>query len=192
MHLSTRPRLIVSAVLAALVLAGCAAQPDPGRGTEAASAVAEWAALDATELIDRLEATPVDERPQDVMASVRQDEVVVSAPDGTREVSVPIEEGHYLSIAPYVGQTHDCFFHSLTTCTGEMGGEEITVRVVDDRTGEVYVDETSRTHDNGFVGFWIPRDISATVTVTAAGRSAETSVETGAEDLTCLTSLQLT
>lgn len=192
MRLSTRPRLIVSAVLAALVLAGCAAQPDPERETEAATAVEQWAALDATELIDQLEATPVDERPQDVMASIRQDEVLVSAPDGSQEVSVPIEEGHYLSIAPYVDQTHDCFFHSLTTCTGEMAGEEITVRVVDDRTGEVYVDETSRTHDNGFVGFWLPRDISATLTVTAAGRSAETSVETGADDLTCLTSLQLT
>lgn len=192
MHLATRPRLIVSAVLAALVLAGCAAQPDPERGTEAANAVEQWAALDVTELIDQLEATPVDERPQDVMASIRQDEVLVSAPDGSQEVSVPIEEGHYLSIAPYVDQTHDCFFHSLTTCTGEMAGEEITVRVVDDRTGEVYVDETSRTHDNGFVGFWLPRDISATLTVTAAGRSAETSVETGADDLTCLTSLQLT
>ncbi|MFF1530953.1 CueP family metal-binding protein [Cellulomonas sp. NPDC058312] len=192
MRLSTRPRLIVSAVLAALVLAGCAAQPDPERETEAATAVEQWAALDATELIDQLEATPVDERPQDVMASIRQDEVLVSAPDGSQEVSVPIEESHYLSIAPYVDQTHDCFFHSLTTCTGEMGGEEITVRVVDDRTGEVYVDETSRTHDNGFAGFWLPRDISATITVTAAGRSAETSVETGPDDLTCLTSLQLT
>ena len=192
MHLSTRARLIVSAVLAALVLAGCAAQPDPELGTEGAGAVEEWAALDATELIDRLEATPVDERPRDVMASVRQDKVLVSAPDGTQEVSVPIEEGHYLSIAPYVDQTHDCFFHSLTTCTGEMGGEEITVRVVDDSTGEVYVDETTRTHDNGFVGFWLPRDVSATITVTAAGRSAQASVETGADDLTCLTSLQLT
>lgn len=192
MPLPTRPRPIVSAVLAALVLAGCAAQPDPERGTEAASAVEAWAALDARELIGQLESMPVDERPQDVMASIRQDEVVVSAPDGSQEVSVPIEEGHYLSIAPYVDQTHDCYFHSLTTCAGEMGGEELTVRIVDDRTGEVYVDETTRAHDNGFVGFWLPRDVSATVAVTAAGRSAEASVETSADDLTCLTGLQLT
>lgn len=191
MRLTHRPRLLASVALTALVLAGCAAQPEAA-GDAPATAVETWAELDATELIDQLEAMPLDERPQDVLASIRQDEVLLSSPDGSQDVSVPIEEGHYLSIAPYVDRTHDCYFHSLTTCTGEMGGEEITVQIVDDSTGEVYVDETTRAHDNGFVGFWLPRDIDATVTVTAAGRSAQTSVATGDEDLTCLTSLQLT
>ncbi|WP_431836544.1 CueP family metal-binding protein [Cellulomonas sp. Y8] len=187
-----RPKMIVSAVLAALVLAGCASTPEPPPAPESTSAVEQWAALEATELIDQLEALPLDERPRDVLASVRQDEVVVSAADGSREVSVPIQDGHYLSIAPYLDRTHDCFFHSLTTCTGEMGNEELTVRIVDDRTGEVYVDETARANDNGFIGFWLPRDVAATVTVTGVGGTAEASVQTGAEDLTCLTSLQLT
>lgn len=187
-----RPTTIVSAVLAALALAGCATVPEPVPGPEPTNVVEQLAALDARELIDRLESVPVDERPQDVLASVRQDAVVVSAVDGSREIAVPIQDGHYLSIAPYVDRTHDCFFHSLTTCTGELGDEELAVRIVDDRTGEVLVDETGRTHDNGFIGFWLPRDVSATVTVSAAGRSAEASVETGADDLTCLTSMQLT
>lgn len=187
-----RRKMIVSAVLAALVLAGCATTPEPAPGSESTSAVEQWAALEATELIDQLETLPLDERPQDVLASIRQNEVVVSAADGSREVSVPIQDGHYLSIAPYVDRTHDCFFHSLTTCTGELGNEELTVRIVDDRTGEVYVDETARANDNGFIGFWLPRDVAATVAVTGVGGTAETSVQTGAEDLTCLTSLQLT
>ncbi len=192
MRSKTRPTLIASAVLAALVLAGCTAAPQAAPDAEPTGAVEEWGALEAVDLIDRLEAMPLDERPQDVLASVRQDEVVVSSPDGGQEISVPIEQDHYLSIAPYVDQTHDCYFHSLTTCTGEMGGEELSVRIVDDRTGEVYVEETGRANDNGFVGFWLPRDVSATVTVTAAGRSAEASIVTGADDLTCLTSMQLT
>lgn len=187
-----RPKMIVSAVLAALVLAGCATTPEPAPAPEPTSAVEQWAALEATELIDQLEALPLDERPRDVLASIRQDEVVVSAADGSREISVPIQDGHYLSIAPYLDRTHDCFFHSLTTCTGEMGNEELTVRIVDDRTGEVYVDETARANDNGFIGFWLPRDVAATVAVTGVGGTAEASVQTGAEDLTCLTSLQLT
>ncbi len=192
MRSKTRPTLIASAVLAALVLAGCTAAPQAAPDTEPTGAVEEWGALEAVDLIDRLEAMPLDERPQDVLASVRQDEVVGSAADGSREVSVPIQDGHYLSIAPYLDRTHDCFFHSLTTCTGEMGNEELTVRIVDDRTGEVYVDETARANDNGFIGFWLPRDVAATVTVTGVGGTAEASVQTGAEDLTCLTSMQLT
>jgi hypothetical protein len=45
-----------------------------------------------------------------------------------------------------VSNTHDCYFHSLTTCTGELGGQQVTVLIVDDETGEVYVDESSLLH----------------------------------------------
>lgn len=148
------------------------------------------AALGAEDLVATLEATPVTDRRTDLLASVRPGEVLLSS--GDQELRVPVPEGqHYLSIAPYVSGTHACFFHSLTTCVGELGGQEVTVQVVDDATGEVYVDETRTLEDNGFAGFWLPSDVTATVTVTAGDRTGSASVATGAEDLTCLTGLRL-
>ncbi|GMA34464.1 CueP family metal-binding protein [Demequina litorisediminis] len=71
------------------------------------------------------------------------------------------DDAFYVSLAPYVDTTHECYFHSLTTCTGEMQGEDIDVTVTDVETGEVLVDEAMTTFDNGFVGLWLPRDAEA-------------------------------
>lgn len=74
------------------------------------------------------------------------------------------DDEFYVSIAPYVGQTHECFFHSLTTCLGELRNEEVHVTVTTADDGAAIVDETVRTHDNGFAGLWLPRGIDATLT----------------------------
>ncbi|GEL46201.1 CueP family metal-binding protein [Cellulomonas hominis] len=197
--MTTTRRPALPALAAALLLALTAAcSPSPAEPTPTAVATADasadaldtYAAMGAEDLIAALEATPLDERPADLLASVRPHEVLLSR-DG-REVAVPAPEGkHYLSIAPYVSGTHDCFFHSLTTCTGELGGEQVAVTIVDDASGEVYVDETTTLHDNGFAGFWLPDGRTATVTVEADGRAGTATVSTGDEDLTCLTSLRL-
>jgi len=180
----------VAAVLLALVT-GCVPDPAPPRvAPSLVDALDEYAAMGAEELVAALEATPLDQRPADLLVSVRPDDVLLSR-DG-REVTVPAPEGrHYLSVAPYVTGTHDCYFHSLTTCTGELGGTEVAVTIVDAASGEVYVDATTTLHENGFTGFWLPDDRTATVTVTADGRSGTATVSTGDEDLTCLTSLRL-
>ena len=95
----------------------------------------------------------------------------------------------YVSFAPYVNQTHDCYYHSLTTCTGELGNADIHVTVTSD-AGEVLVDEDMTTFDNGFVGLWLPRDIEATLEVTYGDLSLTQDIATGEEDPTCLTTTQ--
>jgi hypothetical protein len=219
MTTTRRPAVLAAAVISlALALAGCTADdpaPDAAAPTspDAPTAVAPTdgsdpalvvdpatladadldtlAALGAETLIASLEATPLDQRRTDLRASVRPDAVLLSDSTGA-EVSVPVPEGkHYLSVAPYVTGTHDCFFHSLTTCTGELGGQQATVRIVDDETGDVYVDTTGPLEDNGFTGFWLPSGRTATVTVTVDGREGTATVRTGEEDLTCLTSLRV-
>jgi hypothetical protein len=219
MTTTRRPADLAAAVISlALALAGCTADdpaPDAAApsSTDAPTAVAPTdgsdpalvvdpatladadldtlAALGAETLIASLEATPLDQRRTDLRASVRPDAVLLSDSTGA-EVSVPVPEGkHYLSVAPYVTGTHDCFFHSLTTCTGELGGQQATVRIVDDETGDVYVDTTGPLEDNGFTGFWLPSGRTATVTVTVDGREGTATVRTGEEDLTCLTSLRV-
>ncbi len=147
---------------------------------------------DARTIIDALDALPLAERPETLFASVRPDELLVTDGDADEE-SLPMpDDAFYVSFAPYDEQTHDCYFHSLTTCTGEIQNEDVHVTVTDEATGEVLIDEVRTTFDNGFVGLWLPRGIDATLTVEYDGRSASTTVSTTNEDdATCITTMRL-
>ncbi|RLK52750.1 CueP family metal-binding protein [Microbacterium telephonicum] len=192
-----RLRLIALAGVVLLALSGCAvAEPtpstDPSPSVSAALAEHGLAGLSAREIVDRLDAQPVAERPADLRASVRPDELIITDAAGA-ETSLPMpDDAFYLSIAPYLDTTHDCHFHSLTTCRGELADVELTVTVTD-ADGDILVDGPARTFDNGFVGFWLPRGLEGTVTVAYEGRTASAPVSTRApDDATCLTTLHLT
>lgn len=194
-----RTRLSIPIALifvSALALTGCVAAPDdsaPTASVEVGNLLAEHglSGLDAKQIIERLDAMPVTERPTDLFASINPDTLLVS--DGAeREVLIPMpEDEFYVSMSPYVTHTHDCYFHSLTTCLGELQNEELYVTITD-ADGAVLVDDTVRTFNNGFVGFWLPRDISATITLEYEGKSVTAPLSTMDEDPTCVTTLQLT
>ncbi|APX31822.1 hypothetical protein BH708_02815 [Brachybacterium sp. P6-10-X1] len=179
-----------------LVIAGCGSN-----GSETASVTGGEKLLqehgladaDPHEIIDQLEALPVAERPQNLIASVTATSVQLRD-DAGREAELPLpEDQFYLSVAPFVESTHECAFHSLTTCRGELRSREITVSMVDSGSGETVEEGTRTTHDNGFVGLWLPRGITAELTCTLEDYTGTASISTQAEDdLTCLTSLQLT
>jgi Periplasmic copper-binding protein CueP len=148
--------------------------------------------LSAREVIDRLDRTAVAGRPRDLKASVRPGQLLVSDSRSGAQTTLRIPGGtFYLSIAPYVDQTHKCFYHSLTTCKGELSGAQVHVTITNRDTGAVLIDETTQTFDNGFVGFWLPADTPATVRVEHNGRSATGEVSTGPDGPTCLTTLKL-
>lgn len=147
--------------------------------------------MDTVEIVDHLDRLGGVDRPADLMASVRVDELLISSGDQEYALDLP-EDRFYLSVAPYVDQTHECFYHSLTTCKGELGATDVEVQIVDETNGEVLVDGTETTFDNGFVGFWLPRDIEGTLRISYDGKSAETDFATDEEAPTCLTTLQLT
>ncbi|QFG69805.1 CueP family metal-binding protein [Ornithinimicrobium pratense] len=129
------------------------------------------------------------QRPLTVQGSVRTDDVVFG--DGEQEITVPIPgDLVYVSVAPYVDQTHPCHFHALGGCQGEMVGEEVRVHIVD-HMGEVLVDEEVTTRANGFVGYWLPKDAHGTVTITQGELTGVAAFETGDGDATCVTTLQL-
>ena len=67
--------------------------------------------------------------------------------------------------------SHDCFYHSLTTCLGELDNEDIQVTITDEGTGEALVDEATTTFDNGFIGFWLPDDATGLIEVSYQGRT---------------------
>lgn len=167
------------------------AAPESGPGAEL---LAEHGldGLAAEEIVDRLDLLPLAERPTGLVASVRSHVLVLAdGPEGEEiELDLP-EDRFYLSMAPYTDHTHDCFFHSLTSCLGELRGEDVSVTITDDADGTVLVEEDGTTFDNGFVGYWLPRNIDATVTVEHQGRSGTAQVSTGEDDPTCLTTLEL-
>ncbi|MET3861734.1 hypothetical protein ABIE38_002670 [Dietzia sp. 2505] len=202
--LTTVPRLpaprraLLAAVAAgSLALAACtSAEPEPDTPGRAAATLVEQhdlEGLDARQVIERLDTMPVAERPDDLWASVEPDQLILSDPTGDLDetaLPMPADE-FYLSVAPYRTFTHDCFFHSLTTCLGELGGETVQVTVTDEATGQTVLDETRTTYDNGFVGLWLPRDLTGTLTIAHDGDSTTSPVSTGDDDLTCLTTMRV-
>jgi hypothetical protein len=191
-------RILTVSALSVLVLAGCSnATSESPPAAPAASTGMELLAEhgvatgDVRDVIEHLDATPLAERSADFMASVRPDALLISDATTEEPVQIPIPgDDFYLSVAPYIDGTHDCYFHSLTTCTGELSGEEIQMTVTT-ANGEVLVDQTTTTYANGFVGLWLPRDIEGTLRIEHDGLVAETAIATGPEDATCLTTMQL-
>ena len=152
----------------------------------------DLAGLEAPQIINTLDTMPVADRPDDLIASVQPTELVLTSSDeGLATMPMP-DDQFYLSVAPYNTSTHPCQFHSLTTCRGEMATEEVHVTVTDTATGDILIDEPRTTYDNGFLGFWLPRDITATLTIDYDDKSATVPIATGDQDLTCLTTMRLT
>lgn len=180
----------------ALTLVGCSAADSPlaDGGTVSQDeflSLYGLAAMDSVQVIDHLDQLPLADRPEELMASVRVDELLLSKK--TQEISLDLPENlTYVSLAPYLNQTHDCFYHSLTTCTGELGNEPVHVTFTDDTTGTTLVDEQTMTFDNGFIGFWVPRDTTGTIEVTHEGRTGTTEFSTADDGATCVTDLRLT
>ncbi|MDN5570814.1 MAG: CueP family metal-binding protein, partial [Propionibacteriaceae bacterium] len=129
-------------------------------------------------------------RPQSYRGSVTGTQLILATSE-TNTTSLPMpEDRFYLSIAPYETRTHDCFNHSLATCQGELVEQPVRVTITGE-DGTVLVDEEATTYSNGFVAFWLPRHIGATVEVTADGKTGSTSIRTDDDSPTCLTTVQL-
>lgn len=183
MHRRQLPPLALAVL--ALLVAGCA-----GPGTDDDLLVEHGLdGLDGRELVAELESSD-DARPFAFAASVREDVVLVGDEDAEVEVALPDGES-YVSIAPYVESTHDCYYHSLATCQGELADQPVTVTITDD-AGEVLVDEATTTEANGFVGFWLPEDVTGTITVEHADGVGSVPFSTADGSPTCITTLQLT
>jgi len=188
----------LAAVIGALVLilAGCssadpASEPTAGGDEAEFLAAHDLGGMGVAEMIDHLDRLGGEERSTDYMASIRPDELVFS--DGQQELAVQMpEDRFYLSVAPYVSQTHECFYHSLTTCQGELSDQDLQVRILDDATGEVLIDEEVTTYENGFAGFWLPRGLQGSIEVNYDGLTGAADFSTTDEGATCLTALQLT
>lgn len=143
------------------------------------------------EIVEGLDETN-SHRGSGVNGSVRFDHLLLTDEKSGQEQQVPVPDDlFYLSVAPYAGTTHECFNHSLTGCVGEFAGASMQATVTK-KDGTVLYDGPVTTFENGFVGFWLPRDIEGTLSFSYDGKSVEGPFATDAESPTCLTTLQLT
>ncbi len=169
-----------------------AAEAPPGAATgDAAELLAAHGLTGKTgrQIVDALDRDP-SPRPLSLTGSVRPTQLVLS--DGAREASLPLPgDSFYLSVAPFVSRTHECFHHNLGTCQGELSGRPVHVTITD-AAGATLVDRDETTYANGFVGFWVPAGTSGTITVTHDGKTGSVPFSTGAQSPTCLTTLRLT
>ncbi|MEV8146389.1 CueP family metal-binding protein [Specibacter sp. NPDC078709] len=190
---------IAAAAATVLLVAGCAAPAPAPTPAEVAPAAGQdliddlgFSGKNAKDIITELDMLPVAERSTELMASIRPGELVLKDA-AHREATLPMPaDEFYVSVAPYVSQTHTCHFHSLTTCLGELQNKDVDVTVKDRTTGAVVMQESVKTYDNGFVGLWLPRGMEATLTVGYEDQTASQTISTiGGQDPTCLTTLQL-
>ena len=190
-------RLTIAAAVIALLLGGCAATPSgresapiPASSASATALLARYGLSgDAVAVVEQLEKLGGSERPRELKASVRPNELQLSDADAATSLPMPSDR-FYLSVAPYAEDTHEYYFHSLTTCQGEMSMRPVHLRIVDSG-GRVLVDQETTTNANGFVGTWLPRGSSGTVEITTPQGSGTQPFATGADDPTCMTTLRL-
>ncbi|GAA2528973.1 CueP family metal-binding protein [Rarobacter incanus] len=179
---------------AATASSPAAAQTDsaPDAATDGKAVTREnIAALPADQIIAWLDKLPVSQRPEGLSVSVRPANIVITDATGEDTVDMPSDKT-YVSLAPYVNKNHDCYFHNLATCKGELANEPVHVTVTDAASGQTVIDEDATTYDNGFVGIWLPKGGSYDLVIEAAqGKATATLATTSDEDLTCLTTLKL-
>ena len=124
-------------------------------------------------------------------ASITSDELIVTDNEENQFTYELPEDEFFVSIAPFINQTHPCENHSLTGCQGEMVDEEFDV-YIEDSKGNVIIDQTMKSLSNGFIDLWVPRDETYQVAITHEDKIAESEFSTFKKDNTCITTMQLT
>lgn len=124
-------------------------------------------------------------------ASITGEELVVNTTAGKEKSYELPKDEFFVSIAPFVEQTHPCTYHSLTGCQGEMVKKEFDV-YIEDEDGNVVVDEKVMSLANGFIDLWVPRDKKYHITIEHDGKQVQSEFSSYTEDPTCLTNMQLT
>lgn len=102
------------------------------------------------------------------------------------------EDMFYISFAPYINTTHTWYTHSLTGCRGELQNEEMYITIVNEDTGEEIISSNVVTYNNGFIGFWLPRNINASINIEYDNKAGQFNFSTTNDSPTCITVIELT
>ncbi|OHE26018.1 MAG: hypothetical protein A2Y45_00835 [Tenericutes bacterium GWC2_34_14] len=139
-------------------------------------------------VIQTLEATAAEA--EGFNASITGSHLILSDQDESYEIELPAGE-FYLSIAPYINQTHPCSNHNLVTCRGEMKSETFHVIITDLDTNEVVIDANYESTPQGFFGLWLEQNKNYQIVINYDGMTQTETLFTSKESNTCLTTMQL-
>ncbi len=142
--------------------------------------------------VEEIVASLEDKRDEPIgfQSGITSTKLLLSDEEGTIEIDLPNDQ-FYLSVAPYINQTHPCGTHNLVTCQGELANVALNVLVTDSTTNEVIVDSEVHTYSNGFAGLWLPKDRVLTITVTYESLQSTKQISTSEDDNTCETTMRL-
>ena len=148
----------------------------------------ELQSLSVVEIINYLEQKT--DEPMGFNAGVTATQLLLSDDKDTIELDIPADL-FYLSVAPFINQTHPCANHSLVTCTGELQNETLRVLITDVDTDELILDQDIVTSPKGFAGLWLPSGKNLEMTITYKGLTATKQLSTFEYNETCETTMQL-
>lgn len=176
-----RIRFITIILLMAVFLAAC-----NGKGTNEELLSKDSNPKDIKELVNDYSVG----KTTDQAASITSTQLIITDNDEKQSVYGLPEEEFFVSIAPFINETHPCTNHSLTGCQGEMVDKDFNL-YIEDMDGEVILDDTMNSGSNGFIDLWLPRDETYHVKITYDGRQVESEISTFEKDGTCITTMQL-
>lgn len=145
--------------------------------------------IDKGDIKELVQAYTVDEL-QAESASITSTELIVKEEGKSETIFDLPKDEFFVSIAPFINETHPCDIHSLTGCQGELVEEEFDVKIKDS-SGETILEETKKTEKNGFIDLWLPRDDVYDVEITQDGKVTTSEISTFEGDQTCITTMQL-
>jgi len=174
-------KMFAATLFAIVVLGAC-----NGEGSKVENSVKEMDTQDIKELVAEYSGNKATEE----SASITSSQLIVTDQEGKEFAYALPKDEFFVSIAPYVNQTHPCTNHSLTGCQGEMANKEINV-YIEDSKGNVLVDESMKTPANGFIDLWLPRDETYSIKMEHEGKMVESKFSTSDNDGTCITTMQL-
>ena len=77
----------------------------------------------------------------------------------------------------------------MTGCQGELVNKEFEL-YIEDREGNVVVDDKVTSQANGFIDLWLPRDKTYEIKIEHDGKKVESEIATFENDATCITTMQ--
>lgn len=123
-------------------------------------------------------------------ASITSTQLIITDSDAKESVYELPEEEFFVSIAPFINETHPCTDHSLTGCQGELVNKDFDI-YIEDTEGNIIIDDMMTSGENGFIDLWLPRDQSYHVKISYEGKRVESEISTFENDGTCITTMQL-